>query len=215
MAELRHRWNQLSTRARIGIVVAVLAIAGLSWQHYAAGPDGRHPAAEPPGFSEITRDHHDHGGGHALGEYQPDPSELPPPPDFSPEAARTTVWRFATNFGSPHGDRDEWLARITADVMPELADQYRLTDIRNVPQNTVLGVHGPVRPDPVAPMFEVAFSDGSAVEATVAMAISGWKVSTVVPVDRSPAVDESVVPQPDSAPTPGPGSAPADKEQAR
>ena len=39
---------------------------------------------------------HDHGpeDGHAHGEYQPDPSELPPPPDFSPEAARVIAERF-------------------------------------------------------------------------------------------------------------------------
>lgn len=204
LAQLRWRWQRLSSRARIAMVVAAVAIAGLCWQHY-GNPTPAQQAPAPPAATDTgtaIASAHDHEG-HALGEYQPDPADLPPPPDFSPEAARHTVARFAANFAAPQDDRDQWLARLTPDVMPELADQYRLTDIRNVPAATVAQVRGPLRPDPVAPTFEVAYSDGSAVEATVAMATSGWKVATVVPVQLSTAAGAAPEPEPAvSAPPP-------------
>ena len=165
----------------------------------AAAPGSDQQAAQE---GEINHEDHDHDDdGHALGEYQPDPSELPAPPDFSPEAARVTAERFATNFASPNGNRDDWLARISGDVMPELLDQYRLTDIRNVPQATVAQVSGPMAADPAAPTFHVVYSDGSSVEMTLEMAIDGWKVSSVVPVD-SPAEPAGPAPLP---PRPIPG----------
>lgn len=183
LAQLRYQWRRVPLRTRMGLLIAVVAIAGLAWQHYSsvetAAPGSDQQDAQE---GEINHDGHDHDG-HALGEYQPDPSELPPPPDFSPEAARVTAERFATNFASPNGNRDDWLARISPDVMPELLDQYRLTDIRNVPQATVAQVNGPMTADPAIPTFQVAYSDGSSVEATLEMAIGGWKVSSLVPLD--------------------------------
>lgn len=215
LAQLRHRWSRIPLRARMGLLVAVVAIAGLAWQHHygepAAPPAPQEQAAEE---GAINHDGHDHGeDGHAHGEYQPDPSELPPPPDFSPEAARVTAERFATNFASPNGNRDDWLARVTPDVMPELADQYRLTDIRNLPQAAVTQVSGPLTGDAAAPTFQVDYSDGTRVETTLEMDISGWKVSTVVPVSTpvdpagpAPAA-EPAPPADPSAPVPPPASA--------
>jgi hypothetical protein len=198
LARLRYQWRRIPLRTRMGLLIAVVAIAGLAWQHYSsvetAAPGSDQLAAQE---GEINHDGHDHDG-HALGEYQPDPSELPPPPDFSPEAARVTAERFATNFASPNGNRDDWLARISPDVMPELLDQYRLTDIRNVPQATVAQVNGPMTADPAVPTFQVAYSDGSSVEATLEMAIGGWKVSSVVPLD-SPAEPTGTAPSADPA----------------
>ena len=195
LAQLRYQWRRIPLRTRMGLLIAVVAIAGLAWQHYSsvetAAPGSDQQAARE---GEINHDGHDHDG-HALGEYQPDPSELLlPPPDFSPEAARVTAERFATNFASPNGNRDDWLTRISPDVMPELLDQYRLTDIRNVPQATVAQVNGPMTADPAVPTFQVAYSDGSSVEATLEMAIGGWKVSSLVPLD-SPA-DSTGAPDP-------------------
>ncbi|OFJ51857.1 hypothetical protein BEL07_20570 [Mycolicibacterium grossiae] len=200
LAMLRYRWRRIPQRTRMGLFIAVVAIAGLAWQHQSSEVDTAAPP-EPPAAEqgEINHDGHDHGDGHAHGEFQPDPSDLPPPPDFSPEAARVIVERFAANFASPNGNRDDWLARLAPDVMPELLDQYRLTDIRNVPQATVTEVKGPLSSDPAIPTFQVVYSDGSSVETSVGMDIGGWKVSTVVPV-------ESPVPPP--APDP-PAPAPA------
>ncbi|QNJ89958.1 hypothetical protein HZU40_00415 (plasmid) [Mycolicibacterium fluoranthenivorans] len=215
LAQLRYHWRRIPLRTRMGLLIAVVAIAGLAWQHNStvetAAPRPDQQAAQD---GEISHDGHDHNdGGHALGEYQPDPSELAAPPDFSPEAARVTAERFATNFASPNGDRDDWLARISADVMPELLDQYRLTDIRNVPQATVAQVNGPMAADPAVPTFQVSYSDGSSVETTLEMAVGGWKVSSVVPVDHpaaplpspSPTAPEPVAP---AAPEPAPPTSP-------
>ncbi|MDQ1716439.1 MAG: hypothetical protein QOE89_392 [Pseudonocardiales bacterium] len=216
LAQLRYQWRRIPLRTRMGLLIAVVAIAGLAWQHNSsvetAAPRPDQQAAQG---GEIHHDGHDHHG-HALGEYQPDPSELPAPPDFSPEAARVTAERFATNFASPNGNRDDWLARISGDVMSELLDQYRLTDIRNVPQATVAHVNGPMGADPAVPTFQVAYSDGSSVETTLEMAVDGWKVSSVVPLDRpadptaplpspAPAAPEPVAP---AAPEPAPPTSP-------
>ena len=185
LRQLGLQWRRIPLRTRIGVLIAAVAIAGLAWQHYnradtasPAQPDQQRASAES---GEVSHDGHDDGA--AIGEYQPDPSELPPAPDFSPEAARASTERFAANFASADGNRDGWLARISPDVMPELLDQYRLTDIRNLPQAIVQQVSGPLTADTIAPTFEVAYSDGSRVEITVEMAIDGWKVSSVVPVD--------------------------------
>ncbi len=218
LAQLRYQWRRIPLRTRMGLLIAAVAIAGLAWQHNStvetAAPRPDQQAAQD---GEINHDGHDHDdGGHALGEYQPDPSELAAPPDFSPEAARATAERFATNFASPNGNRDDWLARISADVIPELLDQYRLTDIRNVPQATVAQVNGPMAADPAVPTFQVSYSDGSSVETTLEMAVGGWKVSSVVPVDHPadpaaplpspvPAAPEPVAP---AAPEPAPPSSP-------
>ncbi len=195
LAQLRYQWRRIPLRTRMGLLIAVVAIAGLAWQHFSSvETTAPRPDQQAAQEGEINHDDHDHSG-HALGEYQPDPSELPPPPDFSREAARVTAERFATNFASPNGNRDDWLARISGDVMPELLDQYRLTDIRNVPQATVAHVTGPIAADPAVPTFQVTYSDGSSVETTLEMAVGGWKVSSVVPVD-SPADPAGPVPSP-------------------
>ena len=86
--------------------------------------------------------------------------------------------------------------------MPELLDQYRLTDIRNVPQAAAAQVNGPMAADPAVPTFQVAYSDGSSVETTLEMAVGGWKVSSVVPVD-GPADPAAPLP----SPRPGTGRA--------
>lgn len=213
LAQLRHQWRRIPLRTRMGLLIAVVAIAGLAWQHNTSSETGApRPDQQAAQDGEINHAGHDHDhDGHALGEYQPDPSELAAPPDFSPEAARVTAERFATNFASPNGNRDDWLARISGDVMPELLDQYRLTDIRNVPQATVAQVNGPMAADPAAPTFQVAYSDGSSVETTLEMAVDGWKVSSVVPVD-SPAVPAGPAPSPAPA-TPEP-AAPATPQPA-
>ena len=202
-AQVRHRWQQIPVRTKMGMLVAVLAISGLAWQHYSdsdtdtAAPDPQQSQQAPPG--QIPADH----DGHALGEYQPAPSELPPAQDFSVEAARLTAERFTTNLASPNGNRDDWLARISPDAMPELLDQYRLTDIRNVPQASVAQISGPLTADPAIPTFEVTYTDGSRVETTVEMTIDGWKVSSVVPLDTpaDPAGPPPPVAPADPAPT--------------
>lgn len=206
VALLRHRLRKIPPRTRMGALIAVVAITGLIWQHNAA-EDSSSPASDPP-IAQEQPDHaiHNHDG-HALGEYQPDPSELPPPPDFSPETARVTAQRFASNFAAPNGNHEDWLARLSPDVMPELLDQYRLTDIRNVPQTDVVEVSGPTTSDPAAPTFLVAFNDGSNVETTLEMTIDGWKVSIVVPVDAPSA--PSAPPAEPAAPTPAPTSSTA------
>jgi len=192
-AQLRWQLRRIPGRTKLGLAIAAVAIAGLVWQHY-TGSDT--PAAQGGQSSvEATDEHaggdhgHDHGSdGHAHGEYQPDPSTMAPPPDFSPDAARVTASRFASNFASPNGNHDDWLARITPDVMPELLDQYRLTDIRNIPQTAVAQVNGPIGSNPAVPTYQVSYADGSRIEATLEMDSTGWKVSSVVPVD-APASD--------------------------
>lgn len=121
----------------------------------------------------------------------PDPSGAgqppPSPPDFSPQAAHATVSRFATNFASANGDRDGWLSRISGDVVPELLDQYALTDIRNLPRST-LQVMSAVRTDTVPStyqVFRVAYSDSSELDIVVEMTAEGWKIGTVEPVRGS------------------------------
>lgn len=201
LAQLRWRWRQIPRRTRLGVVIAVVAITGLLWQHYNAPQSLSTQDRQQNAAASTEHDHLGHGhedDGHAYGEYQPDPAALAPPPDFSPEAARTTVERFASNFASPNGNHDDWLTRISSDVMPELLNQYRLTDIRNVPQAKVVQVSGPVTRDLAAPAFQVSYSDGSRIEATVAMDITGWKVSSVVPLD-APGSAAMLAPAPSGA----------------
>lgn len=188
MNQLRRRWQRIPARARLGVLIAALAVAGLIWQHHSA-PEPAQPRAGHTPAVEATGDGHDHGGhdhqeagGHAVGEFQPDPTDLPAPPDYSPQAAQVIAQRFAVNFASPGiVDGQDWLTRITPDVTAELADQYRLTDIRNVPDAAVLEVIGPVNADLASPTFQVAYSDGSGMEITLAMGIGGWVVTSVVP----------------------------------
>jgi hypothetical protein len=201
LAQLRWRWRQIPGRTRLGMVIAVVAIAGLIWQHYNApdttGDQGGQSTAES---TEDAHAGHDHGDdGHAHGESQPDPATMAAPPDFSPEAARVTAERFAANFASPNGNHDDWLARISPDVMPELLDQYRLTDVRNIPQTVVVQVSGPMANNPAVPTFQVSYGDGSRVETTLEMDVAGWKVSSVVPID-APAAPAAPAPAPSPEP---------------
>lgn len=192
LAVLRWRWRQIPSRTRLGLLIAVVAIAGLVWQHDAAGDT----TASDTSAAQVSHDGHDHGDdGHAHGEYQPDPATMAAPPDFSPEAARATAERFASNFASPNGNHDDWLARLAPDVMPELLDQYRLTDVRNIPQTVIAEVNGPMASDPAVPTFQVVYGDGARIETTLEMDVEGWKVSSVVPIDTA-------TPQPAPVPSP-------------
>lgn len=133
-------------RVLIAAIIAVAAIAGLIWQHYDQQPDAGTPS--PPAASVST------------------PAQTPgstfeqlAPPTVSMDAnsaadAKAVVTRFATNFGSPNGNHDDWLARLTPDVSVQLIEQFRLTDIRNVTQAAVAVVDGPVRQEPASMTFE-------------------------------------------------------------
>lgn len=195
---LRVRWRALPGRLKLGLLIAALALVGLTWQHYAADtPPPPPPAAANPADAHDHGadgdDGHDHGAaaedGHAHGEYQlPDSGgapaaggSAPAAVDLSVDAARATAQRFATNFASPGGDRDGWLARISPDLLPDLANQYRMTDIRNVPQAAVTAVAGPITQAAAGMTFEVSYSDNSRIVVGVDMADSGWKVASVVP----------------------------------
>ena len=116
------------------------------------------------------------------------PWDSSPPPTIttdaaSQDAARATAQRFATNFGTPNGNRDDWLARICPDVSAQLAEQYRLTDIRNVTQADVTSVDGPVRQEPGTITFDVDYSDGSRIEIRLETGTEGWKVINVAATD--------------------------------
>lgn len=196
---LRVRWRRIPGRIKLGVLIGVVAVAALTVQHYS----GPRPEDSPPAATDTAAPlpSGEFDAGHAHGEFQPEPTDLPPPPDYSQEAARAVTERFATNFGAPNGNFDDWLARISPDVSAELQEQYRLTDIRNVAQATVLSVTGPVNALAPAPAFQVAYSDGSRVEITVEMDIAGWKVSSVVPLDPAtpPAPADAAVSVPDQA----------------
>lgn len=110
------------------------------------------------------------------------------PPDTSLAAAHATIERFARNFASPNGDHSDWLQRISGDVMPELLEQYRLTDIRNLPQATVAATTA-VASDTVPSTYQVLqiqYSDGFRMEVVAEITAQGWKVSTVEPVESPP-----------------------------
>jgi hypothetical protein len=182
LALLRHRWRTIPARIRLGAAAAVIAVAGLTWQHHA--DVARTPAApaaqqQPIGLGTAP------GGQPAVSAEPAPPSELPAPVDVSIAAARDTAERFATNFATPNGDRDGWLARISADVSPELLGQYESTDLATVPQTTVSQVAGPMGADPGVATFQVDYADGSRLEATLELGEAGWKVSSVIPVERS------------------------------
>ena len=194
---LRWRVRRIPLRVRLGVLAGIVAVAGLVWQHTShhldAGTGDRHQqrpaasAAPAPAPAAPPAD---------LGD-NPDVGQLPPPtvaPQLaSIDAARAVASRFATNFGSPNGNHDDWLARITPDVSEQLVEQYRLTDIRNVPEATVSSVDGPLDELPGAVAFRATYSDGSQIEIRLALAADGWKVANVLPVSV------------DAAPAPTPG----------
>jgi len=197
--QLRRRLRRIPWRIRLGLLAAMVAVAGLLWQHTthhvdAAASDQhlqRPAASSPPGAAAAaTADLGDH----------PDVDQLPAPtvaPQLaSIDAGRAVATRFATNFASPNGNHDDWLARITPDASQQLIEQYRLTDIRNLPQATVSSVDGPLDELPGAVAFRATYSDGTQIEIRLALATDGWKVANVVPVNTT----EPASPAP---PTPG------------
>ncbi len=220
---VQRRWRAMPTRTRVGVLIAVIALAGLMWQHSTAKAPAPAPAAEAHNHSHDEDDL----TGHAVGEYQlPDPDEEATlrcrqrpglqcgmTVDLTLPAARDTAQRFASNFASPNGNRDDWLARVSADVTPGLAAQYRLTDIRNVPQATVTEVNGPTDQMPGAMTFEATYNDGTKLALVVAMAGDSWKVDSVVPIPspaaptigRPPAVVSGADMPAAASPPPGQG----------
>ena len=184
---LRWRVRRIPLRIRLGVLAGIVAVAGLVWQHTThhidAGAGDHHlqrPAAStgPPAPPADLGDN-------------PDVGQLPPPtvaPQLaSIDAARAVATHFATNFASPNGNHDDWLARITPDASQQLIEQYRLTDIRNLPQATVSSVDGPLDALPGAVAFRATYSDGSQIEIRLALAADGWKVANVLPVNTEPA----------------------------
>ena len=192
------RWRLLPGRVRLGVVVAVIAMAGLAWQHYStpATPTvseavSTHATDPTPDVGHSYDGADDGGDGHARGEYQPPDSGAatvstvtpPAPVDGSAGAARTVTERFASNFADPAGGRDAWLGRLTPDVAPELLGQYEFTDIRNVTQSAVTELTGPVAGRAAGEMaFEVGYSDGSRISVSLDMTDSGWKVRRAIPI---------------------------------
>jgi hypothetical protein len=102
------------------------------------------------------------------------------------DAARVVAQRFAGNFAAPNNNRDDWLNRIDADVSPQLREQYQLTDIRNVNQATVTGLVGPLDVLPGAVAFRASYSDDSQIQMHLELALDGWKIVNVVPVQAAP-----------------------------
>jgi len=170
--------RRLPARTKIGLIVGVIAVAGLVWEHHShleqlasAPPPPAAPAAAP-----------------ADGDYGDQPSQQQlPAPTVSPQAAsmdaaRAVVQRFAGNFATPNNNRDDWLSRIEADVSPQLGEQYQLTDIRNVNQATVTGLAGPLDVLPAAVAFRATYSDGTQIQMHLELGFDGWKIVNVVPV---------------------------------
>lgn len=195
IAYLRYQWRRIPARTRMGAVIAVMAVAGLAWQHHtdvtetnAAPAAQQHAASTAP--APIERP--------ALSD-TPMPSDSPTPVDVSSAAARTAAERFAANFATPNGDRDGWLARLSTDVSPELLGQYQSTDIATVPQTAVSQVTGPLGADPSVATFQIDYADGSRLEATLELGETGWKVSSVIPVEHS--APPAPAPTPDTPPS--------------
>jgi hypothetical protein len=190
-------WRRVPRRAHLGLAVAVLAIAALAWQHHSHAAAKPHDVAPPAAATAGSAP--EMGDAPAVGQLAPptiDPSDA-----AAQDAGRAAAKRFATNFATPNGNRDDWLARISGDVSAQLAEQYRLTDIRNVTQADVTSVDGPVRQEPGTITFDVNYSDGSRIEIRLEAGAENWKVINVLPL-----TGDGVRPAPDdvteqSAPT--------------
>ncbi|SIJ21723.1 Uncharacterised protein [Mycobacteroides abscessus subsp. abscessus] len=190
---IRRRWHAISTwwrriplRVRLGAVVAVVAVAGLIWQQDNRVDTGTETAAQSSTSSSPTPTPNDDADGSdsssASGTYSdPDPGTLPAP-DATVDGARATSERFAKNFGTPNGNFDDWYARISPELSPQLQEQYRLTDIRNITQSPLTAVLGPVSQLPGSMSFRANYADGSGIEIRVEMGVEGWKVINVLPV---------------------------------
>lgn len=210
MNSLRRSWFTFRTTVgrwpmhrKIGVIVAIAAVAGLVWIDYTnshntdpAAPTQASASATPTD-TEDTTDQDDT----AAGTYQVPGNGTVPVPDASVDAARSTAERFATNFGSPNGNFDDWYARISPDISLQLREQYRLTDIRNVAQNTIKTLTGPLNQLPGTMAFDVTYSDSSRMEVRVEMGVEGWQVINVLPLQDNPAPAPAPVIAPAPAPT--------------
>lgn len=211
---LRRSWFTLRTTVgrwplhrKIGIFVAIVAVAGLVWIDYtnshntdATAPTQASSASATPTDTEDSPAEDDTAAGTA-GTNQAPGNGTVPVPDASADAARSTAERFATNFGSPNANFDDWYARISPDISLQLREQYRLTDIRNVAQNTVKTVTGPLNQLPGTMAFDITYSDASRMEVRVEMGVEGWQVINVLPLQDNPAPTPAPVAAPASAPT--------------
>lgn len=184
---VRWRLRRVPASLRVGVGIALVALGGLFWMHYSA-TDAQRSNETQVSQSQPGPEHHHH-------EEESQPTNLP---DWTPEAGRVVVERFAVNFANPDGGHEQWLARLRPDIAPELADQYQLTDIRNVIAATVTSVEGPIGDTPGTAIFHAVYSDGTRIQIELSMAAYGWTVSTVVPV-----TDPASAPVP--APAPGGG----------
>lgn len=200
--QLWWRIRHVSAQLRAGVAIAIAAVAGLVWIQY--GTSAVEPESGLAGQGqeqlhvEQTPDLRQEG--------QPDDSALP---DWTEQAARIVVERFAANFADPGLGQSEWLARLRPDIAPELADQYQLTDIRNVPIATVVTVDGPLGEAPGSAIFHVAYSDGTRTQVELYIDAEGWKVATVVPLSAAPP------PPPAPAPEVGPVLGPVEDGAGR
>ncbi|MBS4730592.1 hypothetical protein MSM1_20480 [Mycobacterium sp. SM1] len=178
----------IPARTRLGAGIAVIALAGLIWQHHSHTEQAGGPATQPPAASSPTSP--PASGSAEFGD-NPDVGQLPAPTvapqAASTDAARAVAARFATNFATPNGNRDDWLARISADVSPQLMEQYRLTDIRNVHQALLNSVQGPLDERDGAAAFRATYNDGSQIEIRLETAADGWKVVNVLPISSEAA----------------------------
>ncbi|OJZ66755.1 hypothetical protein BRW65_26820 [Mycobacterium paraffinicum] len=190
---LRWRVRRVPLRIRLGVIAGIVAVAGLCWQysthHGDADASERHqqrPAASATPAPAPAAPPPDYGDNPEVGQL---PAPTVAPQLASIDAARALAARFATNFASPNDNHDDWLARISPDVSQQLIEQYRLTDIRNVPQAAVSSLDGPLDELPGAVAFRATYNDGTQIEIRLALAADGWKVANVVPVnsDTAPA----------------------------
>jgi hypothetical protein len=179
---LHRRVRRVPLRTRLGVVIGAVAVAGLIWQHTTSLDARSGDQQQPPAASSAapTAPAPDQFGDNPDVEQLPAPTVAPQATSI--DAARAVAWRFAKNFCSPNGNRDDWMARISADASEQLMEQYRLTDIRNLTQAAVTSLDGPLDELPGAVAFRATYSDASETEIRLALSADGWKVINVVPV---------------------------------
>lgn len=177
----RARWRagRIPPALRLGLGAGLLVLAGLMWTQYGHTASDQ-PQAASAQESGTHDDDHDHAAHDTSGEGQLNDAMLP---DWTPDAARAATERFAANFANPAGGHAEWLARLAPDTDSALLDQYRLTDIRNVPQATVTAVDGPIGETAGSAIFHISYSDGARSQVELYMDRRGWKIATVIPLD--------------------------------
>lgn len=180
---LRWRWRQIPGRTRLGMAIAIVAIAGLIWQHDVAQESAGDQAAAAPAAAHsgaADPDAHSHAEETAAA-----------PATVTPDDARITATRFASNLASPNANHDNWVARLTPDTKADLLAQYQSADITTVTQTSVTQVNGPMSTDPSVPTFAVSYADGSRIQVTLELDGTGWKVSSVVPVSPAAGPDSA------------------------